>query len=268
MPVEENLNNYLGAAVTPQIDWTRALSPGAFSPPNQPVPVPDYLNGWHIDSEKLLADTPVDYRREMKNDAGVLQYRYVPIPFILSRLNEACASDFGPQWGLELVSIEWGDWVERESRKGKYRSKDVNVHVQIVWPGQFRPIHGYGASSFFENNAQESEAKTINAAISFAIKSAAKNIGIGRDIEEDDPETKKLVDGRVAAIQMAFDKLVERGAVDRAAAAVAEVAPRAVTQDKALLVDQIDFTKLEPVQKALARLAVQLAKEAKNASAT
>src|SRR5690606_22835740 len=136
---------------------------------------------------------------------------------------------YGPQWGVEILSEEWGDWVTRKSRNGEYHARSCTVGVQIVWPGQFRPIQGYGTSDFFDNNAQESVAKTRNAAISAAIKSALKNMGIGRDIEEDDPETKKLVDSRVGAIQMAWDKLLERGADARAVEAVTKIAPKAVT---------------------------------------
>lgn len=233
--------------------------------PLAPVPLPEYLAAidWKPNIEELSAPTPADYHMAMTNSQGKVQYYYVPVEFVIWRLNTVFASPYGPQWGLEQIDGEWGEWVSGKTGEGKaYEARDYTGTWQLVWPGQFRPLSARGTSTF-RTIGGDSAAGTINAAQTLAFKSCGKQVGIGRDVEKDDPDTQKKITSRQNTIQMVFDQLVKRDAATKAAEAVASVAPGAVGRDNSLHVDQIAFGDLERVETALSKVSTAVARAAR-----
>lgn len=235
------------------------------SPMNQPIPLPSYLpDGWTPDWEELDKPTPKDYRRKAVNEStGELMYFYVPTAYMIKVINRT----FRHQWGLELVHEEWGDWEERKNQKGTYRVKPYTCIVQLVAPTMFRPVVGVGTSYFFENNSQESQAKTRNGALTAAFKSCCKQLGVGRDVEEDDPEVAKVVNDRHRTIQMMFDELSKRDLGKESEAVITKHAPSAMLGGS-LMVTAIDFELLEVVQRELSAIAVKASAKGTPATVT
>lgn len=223
--------------------WAQQLTPR-----NEPIPVPPFLAeaGWKPDLEALAKPTPKDYRRVARNKDGAILYRYAPIAFFIKRANEVWGAG---NWGYEIIREEAGE----PEKSGNF---EYTVAVQFVAPALFRPVVGIGSSTYYANNAQESTAKTRNAALTSALKSALKQLGIGRDVEEDDPEVQKVVDGRLAAISTVYKRLVDTGKGEQAKAVVRRHAPTALLDGGELLAGAIEFEKLEPIQRALQDLVI------------
>ena len=216
------------------------------TPRNAPIEVPKYLTdaGWVMNRDALKKATPKDYRRVARNKEGAIMYRYAPIAFFIKRANEVWGEG---NWGYEIVREEAGD----ADSKGNFEYTAV---IQFVAPALFRPIIGVGSSTFYNNNPQESTAKTRNAALTSALKSALKQLGVGRDVEEDDPEVQKVVEGRLTAIATVYKRLVESGKGEQAKAAVRRTAPTALLDSGELLVGSVEFEQLEPLQRDLQNL--------------
>ena len=219
------------------------------TPRNQPIPIPDWMlkDGWRPNMEALSKPTPKDYRKVARNKEGMVMYRYAPISFFIKRANETWGAG---NWGMEIVREEAGE----PDAKGNFEYTAV---IQFVAPGLFRPVIGVGSSTFYANNAQESTAKTRNAALTSALKSALKTgFGIGRDVEEDDPEVAQVVNGRLTAISTVFKRLVDTGKGDVAKELVRKYAPSALLESGELLPGSIDFEQLEPLQRGLQDLVI------------
>ena len=229
---------------------------GWLTRPNQPVP----LDGHEPpDWDELEKPTPKIYRRIARNEkTGEILYRYVPTIFVYKRLNKV----FHYQWGTELVTEEWGEPdIRLDTRNNKtYQVVPYTCIIQLVAPGMFRPIIGVGSSFLYGNNPQESKAKTRNAALTAALKAAAKQLGIGRDVEEDDPEVAREINSKQTNIQMIYDKLVERGAGEAAKAAIRRVEPEALLDSGVLRVNAISTEHLD---ETLRELTVLVAKPVK-----
>lgn len=240
------------ADLLPEVWVQQQLMPSAWAqqltPRNQPIAIPDFLaaSGWTPNLDELKKPTPKDYRRVARNKEGLVMYRYAPIAFFIKRANDT----WGPgNWGYEIIREEAG--VPEKGGNFEY-----TVALQFVAPGLFRPIVGIGSSTFYANNAQESTAKTRNAALTSALKSALKQLGIGRDVEEDDPEVQKVVEGRLTAIGAMFKRFVDAGKGDAAKAIIRRHAPSALLDSGELLAGAIDFEKLEPIQRDLQNLVI------------
>lgn len=233
---------------------------GQISPMNQAVEIPGFLNEWTPNAKELYAKTPKDMRRVAKDKSGKILYRYVPISWFIKQLNKAFDSPYGPMWAQELVQENWGEWYERTNYEGKpFKVRDYTCITQLVWPGQFRPILGVGTSTYYSNNPQESEAKTRNAALSAALKSCCKQLGMGRDVEEDDPDVAGLVDDRVRTIDTLVASLDRRGKSEEARAIITRFEPGALLANGTVLTGNIEFENLEPIQRELQRLGTQAA---------
>ena len=228
---------------------SRGIPTAQLTPRNQPVPIPDWMmaDGWRPNYNALVRPTPKDYRKVARNKEGMVMYRYAPISFFIKRVNEV----WGPgNWGYEIVREEAGE----PDSKGNFEYTAV---IQFVAPGLFRPVIGVGSSTFYANNAQESTAKTRNAALTSALKSALKTgFGIGRDVEEDDPEVATVVTGRLTAISTVYKRLVDTGKGDQAKALVRKYAPSALLDTGELLPGAVEFEQLEPLQRALQDLVI------------
>lgn len=229
--------------------WAQQLTPR-----NLPIPVPDFLReqGWRPDTAELKKPTPKDYRRVARNKEGLILYRYAPIAFFIKRANDVWGAG---NWGYEIIREEAG--VPEKGGNFEY-----TVALQFVAPGLFRPIIGIGSSTFYANNPQESTAKTRNAALTSALKASLKQLGIGRDVEEDDPEVQKIVEGRLMAIGAVYKRLVDGGKQDVAKAVIRRHAPSALLDSGELLTAAIDFEKLEPIQRELQNLVISGAAKA------
>lgn len=221
------------------------------TPRNAPVPIPDFLQaeGWKMNREALTAPTPKDYRKVARNKDGMVMYRYAPIAFFIKRANEVWGEG---NWGYEIADVH-------EGTPGPNGNFDITIMVQFVAPGLFRPLIGVGTSTYYANNAQESRAKTVNAALTSALKSALKQLGIGRDVEEDDPEVQKVVEGRITAIGTIYKRLCDTGKAEQAKAIVRKYAKTALLDSGELLAGAIDFEKLEPLQRGLQDLVIAAA---------
>lgn len=221
--------------------------------PNLPVPIPDYLGAeWKPDWSWVHKKTPRDFIRVARNtNTGAIMYNYLPLDFYIRTLDRIF---HGRNWGDEVISEGYND------PSGK--DKEYVVALQLVAPGMFRPVRGVGSSIFHASNPQDSDAKTRAGAYSAALKNACKAIGIGRDIEEDDPEVAKIVEDRHRTINTVYERLVALGAGEQARAVIKRVAPSALLTDGTLLVATIEFPDLEGVQKDL----LAIANKAVNAS--
>jgi hypothetical protein len=221
------------------------VSGGRTTPPNQRIPLQDGDTppDWDYGNR-----TPKEYRRVATKDNGEILYRYVPIVWVLKALN----GKFHYQWGLELISEEWGDKA-KTARGQEYIP--YNCVVQLVAPGMFRPVIGVGSSNFYTANPQESIAKTRNAALSAALKAAAKQLGIGRDVEEDDTEIAGMIGSSQRTIQTLYDKLVERDKAEAAREVIRKYEPSALLDSGALLVGAISTEHLEVIQRGLSQAA-------------
>jgi len=230
------------------------------TPPNQPVPVPDYLGpDWVPDWEELHRKTPKDYVRAARNEkTGAIMYYYVPTSFVLRKLDKVAR---GHNWGTEIIHEGWS----RELPSG---DKEYVVALQLIIPGMFRPQTGVGSNTFRANNAQDTEAKTRAGAYTAALKNAAKALGIGRDIEEDEGEVATLVTERHNIINILYSKLRERGKDKEAQEVIKRFAPTALSQTGDLFSTAIEFEQLEPIQRELSALATRTAPKASTTTAT
>lgn len=221
---------------------------GHLTPSNHPVPRPDYLPpDWMPNYAALRKPTPKDYRKVARNKDGMVMYRYAPISFFIKRANEVWGEG---NWSYEIVKEERGEPAANHNF-------EYTVIVQFVAPCLFRPMIGVGSSTFYANNPQESMAKTRNAALTSALKSALKQFGIGRDVEEDDPEVAKATEGRIATISMLHKKLAESGRLTAANAVVRKHQPTALLETGEVLVAAIDFENLEPIQRGLQEIVLK-----------
>lgn len=236
----------------PDIYVPQQLMPSAWvqqlTPRHLPIPIPEWLvaQDWKPNLDELKKPTPKDYRKVARNKEGMVMYRYAPISFFLKRANDTWGAG---NWGYEIVR-------EEASEPGANGNFEYTVIVQFVAPGLFRPIVGVGSSTYYANNAQESTAKTRNAALTSALKSALKQLGIGRDVEEDDPEVAQVVTGRLSAITTVFKRLTDTGKGEQAKALVRRYAPSALLDTGELLVGAVDFEQLEPLQRGLQDLVI------------
>lgn len=226
------------------------------TPQNEPIHIPAHLTAidWHPHMEELTKPTPKDYRRVATNKDGMVMYRYAPIAHFIKVANKTWASPYGPQWGYEIIDEVKAD----PAPNGNY---EYTVAIQFVAPGLFRPIVGVGSSTFYANNPQESLAKTRNAALTSALKSALRQLGVARDIEEDDPEVAKAVDGRIASISLLFKKLNDGGRGDAAREIIRRHEPTALLDSGELFPGQIAFEHLEPIQRDLQALVIASVKK-------
>lgn len=238
----------------------RELSPEAFAPlevshnrrltpQNESIPIPAYLADWHPNMAALSEDTPKDYRRVATNKDGQIMYRYAPVSWFTKVANKVWGSPFGPQWGLETIREIEGD----RAPNGNF---EYTCILQFVAPGLFRPIVGVGSSTYYASNAQESMAKTRNAAYTSAFKSCLRQLGVARDIEEDDPEVARTVEGRLQTIGQTFQRLVGGDKGDEARAIVRRIEPTALLDSGDLLVGSIAFENLERIQRELLALVI------------
>lgn len=227
------------------------------TPPHLPIPIPSYLGpDWTPNWAAIPSRTPKDEIREAINEkTGAVMYKFVTTGYVVRTLDKLAR---GHNWGTEI--FEEGKQDERPN--GDY---EYVVALQYVMPGLFRPIMGIGSSTYHKSNPQDTMAKTRAGAYTAALKSAAKQLGIGRDLDEDDPAFNQLVDGRVRTISMMYDRLVERGSEADAKEIIRRHAPTALLDSGKLLATQIDFEKLEPVQKDLSNLALKLGAKAAEA---
>lgn len=231
------------------------VSGGRVTPPNQRIPLDPTQGDIEPDWEYGLR-TPKEYRRVARKDNGEILYRYVPIVWVLKALN----GKFHYKWGVELLHEEWGE--EAKTQRGQV-FVPYNCVIQLVAPGMFRPIIGVGSSNLYPGNPQESKAKTRNAALSAALKAAAKQLGIGRDVEEDDTEVASMIDSSQRTIQTLFDKLSERGKAEAAREVIRRYEPSALLDSGGLLVGAISTEHLEVIQRGLSQAAAARAVEAK-----
>ena len=224
---------------------------GWLTPTNRPIP----LDGFEEPDWKTLdKPTPKIYRRVARKDNGEIIYRYVPITFIQKRLNEV----FHHRWRTELIRDEWGKPETRLDKGNKpFTATPYTVYLQLVAPGMYGPALGVGTAYMYSNNPQESKAKTVNSALTSALKSAAKQLGIGRDVEEDDPEVAKEIGSKQTTIEMLYNKLVERGQAEAARAAVRKLEPDALMDSGALMVNAISTEHLDEVQRELTLLSTK-----------
>lgn len=219
------------------------------TPPDQPIEVPAYLGAdWLPDWKAIPPRTPKDEIRVATNEkTGAMMYKFVTSGYVLRTLDKVFR---GHNWGYEIVREEPVD----QKPNGEY---EYVVVLQLVGPGMFRPVIGVGSSKFHPTNPQDTAAKTRAGAFTSALKNAAKQMGIGRDLDEDDPEFNKVVDGRTRTIGIMYDKLTERGMGEEAKAIIRKYADTAILESGQLLVGQIDFERLEPIQRELSLLAAR-----------
>lgn len=244
----------------PSIVTAAAWGERRLTPPDQPIPVPAYLGeNWLPDWNAIPDRTPRDEIRDALNDkTGAVMYKYVTSGYMQRTLDKVFR---GHNWGVEVIE----EGKENEAANGDY---EYVVVVQIVGPGMFRPQQGVGSNKFQKSNPQDTAAKTRAAAYTTAVKNAAKVLGVGRDLEEADPEFQKLVDSRTSTINVTYERLRKNPATtDAAKDLVRRFAETALLEDGSLLVGQVDFDKLEPLQKELSALAVRAAQAAREAAA-
>ena len=218
------------------------------------VPIPAYLGeGWLPNWDAIPARTPKDEIREARNEqTGALMYKFVTTGYVVRTLNKVAR---GLNWGYEIIE----DVHVNAKDNGDFEHM---IKLQIVMPGMFRPVMGVGSSKFQTANKQDTWAKTAAGALTAALKNAAKQMGIGRDLDEDDPEFNKVLDNRTRTIDTMFNKLVERGEGDAAKEIIRRVAPTALLENGTLLAGQIEFELLEGVQRDLSALATRIATKA------
>lgn len=229
------------------------------TPPNHHIPIPDYLGpNWTPDWAAIPDRTPVDEIREALNDkTGAVMYKFVTTGYVLRMLDKLAR---GHNWGDEII------WEGRTNESAA--GYEYVVVLQIVMPGLFRPVMGVGSNKFQTSNPQDTDAKTRAGAHTAALKNAAKQLGIGRDLEEADPEFVKLVETRYTTINSTYERLRKGPLVNAAQAIIREISSTALLEDGTLLVTQVDFDKLNSLQKELSALAVKAAQEAKAAATT
>lgn len=223
---------------------------GGVSPSNRPPEVPEWLpDDWEPDWAELEKKTPKDRIRSVTNKAGAVLYRYVTTDFIIRKLNKV----FKHSWGTEVLREGWAGEVHADG------SKEYVTILQLVAPKMFRPIIGVGSSMFMPTNAQDTEAKTRAGAYTAALKNAAKQLGVGRDVEEDNPEVAKLVEDRTRTISAMYDRLVSKGHDVAAKNIFRRLAPAALLDDGTVMMSSVDFEALEPIQREMSNLTIRTA---------
>lgn len=239
----------------PSIVTAAAWGERPLTPPDQPIGIPSYLGDSYAPAWDEIPDrTPRDEIRDALNEkTGAVMYKYVTSGYVQRTLDKVFR---GHNWGVEIIT----EGRENEAANGDY---EYIVVLQIVAPGMFRPQIGVGSSKFQKSNPQDTAAKTRAAAYTTALKNAAKVLGIGRDLEEADPEFQKLVDSRTSTINVTYERLRKGAASEQAKELVRRFAETALLEDGTLLPGQIDFDKLEPLQKELSALAVRAAQAAR-----
>jgi len=245
------------------IQYTPPLLPELYngarlSPASQPLAPPPWLGPDYAPNWKALTErTPKDYRRVARDKNGSILFRYAPIAHFIKVANKCWGVG---NWSYEIVREE----STEPNASGNF---EYTVVIQFVAPCIFRPVVGVGSSTYYANNPQESMAKTRNAALTSALKAALKQFGVGRDIEEDDGEISKVVDGRVATISQVYKRLITDGRADEAKRLFRKLAPDALLDGGELLPGAIEFESLEPLQRGLQELIINgAAAKAKAAS--
>lgn len=262
VPVERSLARTQTTALgdvllsPPSIVTAASWGERRLTPPDCPIPVPEWCQppAWG----EIPDRTPRDEIRDAMNEkTGAVMYKYVTTGYANRVLDKVF---HGHNWGTEIIE----EGVENQAANGDY---EYVVVLQIVGPGMFRPQIGVGSSTFHKSNPQDTKAKTRAGAYTAAFKNAAKALGVGRDLEEADPEFQKLVDSRTSTINVTYERLRKGTHAEQAKEVVRRFAETALLEDGTLLVGQVDFDKLEPLQKELSSLAVRAAQAAREAAA-
>lgn len=229
------------------------------TPPHRPIEIPSYLGpDWMPDWSAIPDKTPVDEIRDAVNEqTGAVMYKYVTTGYVLRTLDKVFR---GHNWGYEIIREEA---THTNTTNADY---EYVVVLQIVAPGLFRPVVGVGSSNYRTSNKQDTDAKTRAGAFTAALKNAAKQLGIGRDLEEADPEFQKLLDSRYTTINATYNKLVTGPRAESAKEIIRKYAPTAILEDGTLMASQIEFTSLQPVAKDLLALATETARVKATAS--
>lgn len=229
------------------------------SPHNQPIPIPEYLGpDWRPNWDAIPERTPKPQIRHIKNDSGVLLYKSVTIAYVIRTLDKVFR---GHNWGTEIIREGWSD-----TQLNNAGSKEYVCVLQVVGPGMFRPVIGVGSNVFNKANRQDTEAKTRAAAYTAALKNAAKQMGIGRDLDEDDPDVMNVINGHINAIQLIWDRLKEGPLAEEARAVMEKLAPEALLATGGILTSQIDTDDLEKIQRELTKLGTKAAVNGSKAS--
>ena len=218
----------------------------------RPVPIPEEWvrtndKGeevqYFVNRKALSKPTPESQRKiHFKN------YRYVEIDYVKRRLNEY--ADNG-RWTFLITKREFGRTYTAKTAKGVEKTYiETMVGGWLLAPG-ILPTYGEGSAPWAQDDQGDprfSQSTAYNSAESMAIKSAAKKLGIGADIREDEAGDPVLAGQRATCVSM-FNKLAEKGK-DKALAIVKKRAPNALSGDT-LIAEAISEDDIDDLLKAL-----------------
>lgn len=131
-------------------------------------------------------------------------YNYVTIDFIKSRLNEY--ADNG-RWTFLISKREHGRRWTQATKGGAKEYIESMVGGWLLAPGLL-PTYGEGSAPWAQDDQGDprfSESTAWNSAESAAIKSAAKKLGIGADIKEN--EDDKVLEGMRSSCASMYELL-------------------------------------------------------------
>lgn len=175
-------------------------------------------------------------------------FPYVEIDFVRNRLNEAF--DHG-RWTFLITKREQGRQYTTSGRSNK-TYVEVMVGGWLLAPG-ILPTYGEGSAPWAQDDQGDPRfmlSTAWNSAESIALKSAAKKLGIGADVKEDEAGDPVLEGQRKSCVKM-FEDLVKNDKEEKAIKAVKKHAPMALTSDNKLNVEAISEDVVDDLLEAL-----------------
>lgn len=225
----------------------------------QPIPVPsdwtmrekDDEGNWNEVPYRVkweILDRPTPKTQKKLHPKG---FAYISVDYYKQRLNEC----FGKgRWTFDETGFfVTPDPYKQVTQAGKAKAyKEVIVEGYIMAPGLAGPIYGVGSAPWAQDDQQDPRfmlATARNSAASNALKNAAKKLGIGTDVKEDE-DANRYVLAQAQAAKMFFDQLVEAAKKVTALAIVRKHAPRAIVNDE-LVIEMLDEDTVDAVLNAL-----------------
>lgn len=223
-----------GVMVTPFVPsdlWSPIAIPSDWT---MQVPVPGGKRGefevvkYEVDWSALSKATPRGQRK--LHPKG---FYYVTVDYCKQRLNEAFGNG---RWVFRVTGHAMGRTYTMEVGKDRKKKTYIETIVEgfLSAPGLAGPVYGVGSAPWAQDDQGDprySLATARNSAESNALKNAARKLGIGSDIKEDEEGSKELIAARKSAATM-FASLIKANKKDAAVAVFEKHAPLALNAEK------------------------------------
>lgn len=199
----------------------------------------NYLPGEPVDVSVLSQPTPPTQRKYLAISESKGFY-YVDGSYVIEMLNKA----YGPgRWWSEITSVD----AQEADTGGEV---EIVVSLRLFIPGgPVRGLSGLGSDKYRPGNKMDSKANTILSAETRALKRAARWVGIGLDVSDNEKEGAVL-EAQQNTISALAKSLVEKGKTEAVVAIFMDKAPQAVTGDEVKPGLLTEF-QLDPIKKAL-----------------